>query len=167
MPPTLPARKTPRVKTSTISHVCRGPGHLLVTLLDGKLLSLDPELGTVNWSLDLGSPLLSSSGIWYENSHGSEEPVSHSILPGADGSLYIFSDALGASQALEVGAFAYQVSSCKSVLCELQPGDQVITTLIQTWTPCARNAICPLNDHDCQIDIVMSVETASDCTAAG
>jgi len=86
-----------------------------VTLLDGKLLSLDPELGTVNWSLDLGSPLLSSSGIWYENSQDSEEPVSHSILPGADGSLYIFSDALGASQALEVGAFAHQVSICRSI----------------------------------------------------
>ncbi|DBA76306.1 TPA: bifunctional endoribonuclease/protein kinase ire1 [Trebouxia sp. C0004] len=86
---------------SNINEERRGAGQLLVTLLDGKLLSLDPELGTVNWSLDLGSPLLSSSGIWYENSQDSEEPMSHLILPGADGSLYIFSDALGASQALE------------------------------------------------------------------
>ena len=115
MPPTLPTRKKPRVKIPTISHVCRrGAGQLLVTVLDGKLLSLDSELGTVNWSLDLGSPLLSSSGIWYENSQDSE-PVPHSILPGADGSLYIFSDALGASQALEVGAFAPYFSICKSI----------------------------------------------------
>lgn len=73
-----------------------------MTQLDGKLLALDPDLGTVNWSLDLGSPLLSSSGIWYENSPHNTDPVSHSILPGADGSLYIFTGALGASQALEV-----------------------------------------------------------------
>jgi len=87
-----------------------------VTLLDGKLLSLDPELGTVNWSLDLGSPLLSSSGIWYENSQDSEQPVSHSILPGADGSLYIFSDALGASQALEVGGLHISFQSMRSMV---------------------------------------------------
>lgn len=80
----------------------RDVAQLLVTLLDGQLISLDGDLGTINWSLDLGSPLLSSSGVWYKNSLGSADPVSHSILPGADGSLYIFSDALGASQALEV-----------------------------------------------------------------
>ena len=73
-----------------------------MTLLDGKLLALEPDLGTVSWTLDLGAPLLSSSGIWFENSPKNEAPVSHSILPGADGSLYIFTDASGASQALEV-----------------------------------------------------------------
>ena len=73
-----------------------------MTLLDGKLLALEPDLGTVSWTLDLGAPLLSSSGIWVENSPKNEAPVSHSILPGADGSLYIFTDASGASQALEV-----------------------------------------------------------------
>jgi len=43
----------------------------------------------------------------------------------------------------------------------------VIRTLVQTWTPRARDAICPLNDHHFQIGIVMSAETPSDCTAAG
>lgn len=52
------------------------------------------------------------------------------------------------------------------LLCEVQPGLQVITTLVQTWTPSARSAICPLDDRDFQAGIVMSVETPSDCTAA-
>lgn len=77
-------------------------GLLLVTLLDGKILALEPDLGTVSWILDLGVPLLSSSGIWFENSPKNEDSVSHSILPGADGSLYIFTDASGVSQVLEV-----------------------------------------------------------------
>ena len=82
---------------------CRRDSNLLlVTLLDGNLLALDPDAGTISWTLDLGSPLLSSSGIWFENSPDNEDPVSNSILPGADGSLYIFTDALGTSQALQV-----------------------------------------------------------------
>ena len=82
---------------------CRRDANLLlVTLLDGNLLALDPDAGTISWTLDLGSPLLSGSGIWFENRPDSEDPVSHSILPGADGSLYIFTEALGASQALQV-----------------------------------------------------------------
>lgn len=74
----------------------------MVSLLDGSLLALDPDTGTTSWTLDLGSPLLSSSGTWFENSLNNEDPVSHSILPGADGSLYIFTDDSGAGQALEV-----------------------------------------------------------------
>lgn len=82
---------------------CRRDSNLLlVTLLDGDLLALDPDAGTISWTLDLGSPLLSSSGIWFENGPENEDPVLHSILPGADGSLYIFTDALGASQAVQV-----------------------------------------------------------------
>lgn len=82
---------------------CRRDSNLLlVTLLDGNLLALDPDAGTISWALDLGSPLLSSSGIWFENSPENGDPVPHSILPGVDGSLYIFTDALGAIQALQV-----------------------------------------------------------------
>lgn len=76
----------------------------MVSLLDGSLLALDPDTGTTSWTLDLGSPLLSSSGTWFESSVENEDHVSHSILPGADGSLYIFTDASGAGQALEVVA---------------------------------------------------------------
>ncbi len=57
--------------------------------------------------------------------------------------------------------------SVSQLLCEVQPGEQVIRVLVQTWTPCACNAICPLNDLDFQTGIVMSVETSSNCTAAG
>ena len=86
-------------KSQHSAEGCRRDSNLLlVTLLDGDLLALDPDAGTISWTLDLGSPLLSSSGIWFENSPENEDPVSRSILPGADGSLYIFTDASGASQ---------------------------------------------------------------------
>ena len=103
---------------SPVSACRQEPSLLLLTLLDGSLLALDQDLGTVLWSLDLGSPLLSSSGTWQETSPDTKKPVSRSILPGADGSLYIFTDSLGASQALEVChksayAFAKQVKDAE------------------------------------------------------
>lgn len=75
---------------------------LLVTLLDGRLLAVDSSTGQVNWSLDLGRPLVSGSGAWHEELAGAKDALSRTILPGADGSLYIVTDIAGSPQEFEV-----------------------------------------------------------------
>lgn len=83
--------------------VCRSNnGQILVTLLDGQLVSLDHDTGVVSWTLDLGLPLVSGSGVWQEQLHTAQDPLSRTILPGADGSLYILTDAAGVQQTFEV-----------------------------------------------------------------
>ena len=82
---------------------CRSyDGQVLVTLLDGTLLSLNRGTGLIAWTLDLGRPLLSGSGVWHEQPAARKDPLLRTILPGADGSLYIFTDAAGVQQSLEV-----------------------------------------------------------------
>lgn len=77
-------------------------GQILVTLLDGQLVSLDHDTGVIRWTLNLGRPLVSASGVWHEQTSSAHTPLSHTILPGADGSLYIFTDTAGVAPAFEV-----------------------------------------------------------------
>lgn len=46
--------------------------------------------------------MISASGVWHEQLVDAKGPLSRTILPGADGSLYIFTNATGVPPAFEV-----------------------------------------------------------------
>lgn len=103
---------------------CRSrDGQVLVTLLDGTLLSLNQGTGLIAWTLDLGRPLLSGSGVWQEQPAACTDPLLRTILPGADGSLYIFTDATGVQQSLEVShdTVSQHALLCKHHTCNIIP----------------------------------------------
>jgi len=56
---------------------------LIISLLDGRVVAVDPSGGSVLWSFDSGSPLLS-----VQQSEAS--PPGVHIFPGVDGGLYAY-----------------------------------------------------------------------------
>lgn len=74
---------------------------MLASLLDGSLVSLDPETGQTLWTFDSGLPLLSSSGL-------SERPDGgkRAIFPGTDGTLYSYQPGGSGKPGLEVSYFS-------------------------------------------------------------
>ena len=64
--------------------------YLLVSLADGQIVALDEDSGRKVWSIDTGSPLVTSS---VGRDHGSEnggEAAVEGIFPSTDGSLYTY-----------------------------------------------------------------------------
>ena len=73
---------------------CREEEPLLVSLLDGSLVALDPQTGSQLWTFDTGVPLVSVA------QQDGDAPFS--VLPGADGVLYAYKRGHAFGQSLEV-----------------------------------------------------------------
>ncbi len=76
-----------------ICPVCRPLSDpLYASLLDGKIVALDPSSGRNLWSFDSGLPLVSASNFQPDRS----------IFPGADGALYVYKAVTDSKQGIEV-----------------------------------------------------------------
>eukprot|EP00884_Botryococcus_braunii_P010148 jgi/Botrbrau1/19134/Bobra.0077s0046.1 len=73
-----------------------GPASLIVILVDGRLLALDPNTGAEAWTWDTGSPLVSSAGLTAGGADGAHDGADGSfhatrtLVPGVDGALYAY-----------------------------------------------------------------------------
>lgn len=72
---------------------CRLADHVLVSAHTGQLSLLDAEKGVIAWSLDTGTPLLSSSAV---------DSSKLAVVPGADGHLYAHEDSSSGKRSLTV-----------------------------------------------------------------
>jgi outer membrane protein assembly factor BamB len=76
-------------------RVC-SPSSLIVVLVDGRLLSLEPHTGAEVWTWDTGSPLVSSAGLTAGGADGAHDGADGSfhaartLVPGVDGALYAY-----------------------------------------------------------------------------
>lgn len=68
---------------------------LIVSLLDGRVVAVDPSSGNILWTFDSGSPLLS-----VQQSEAS--PPGVHIFPGVDGGLYAYHGVDSETAKLEV-----------------------------------------------------------------
>lgn len=71
-----------------------GRENLIVTLLDGHVVSVDRESGQVQWTFDSGAPLVSAK----QSPQGS----GFNVFPGADGGLYAYHGVTKHTPGLEV-----------------------------------------------------------------
>ena len=132
--PVAPRKVWAQGKPSRCPALRSGPGALLVSLLDGTLVSLDPLTGAELWAepFDSGQPLIRSvpaeapgapaPPVGYP---GQEDPSAGNslaaVFPGLDGALYAYADGGGAG-AGEAQPRGLQVrpraaSGCCQLLC--------------------------------------------------
>ena len=91
----LPGSLGPETASSTNQYriICRPFNEpLFASLLDGKVVAVDPESGRNLWSFDSGLPLVSASNFQPDRS----------IFPGADGVLYVYKADSDNKQGVEV-----------------------------------------------------------------
>lgn len=103
-----PCKTWAQGKASRCAALRSGPGALLVSLLDGTLVSLDPLTGAELWAepFDSGQPLIRS--VPAEAPGAPAPPVGYpggdpmagnslaAVFPGLDGALYAYADGGGA-----------------------------------------------------------------------
>ena len=77
----------PPKKTKSRPPLPASSDPLLVSLLDGTLVAVEPSSGVPLWAFDSGGPLVSSSGL---GGGGSENSGGAALVPGVDGSLYAY-----------------------------------------------------------------------------
>ena len=67
---------------------------LVVSLLDGRAIAIDSSSGSILWSFDSGSPLITSQQA--------DAPGGIHVFPGVDGGLYAYHGLDGGKAKLEV-----------------------------------------------------------------